>query len=178
MTDPKHAHDTDHGTPTKHGRPKGPTVPPKTRFERFVDKATNGCWTWIGKSSRDGYGRFFHKSRWQMAHRAAHELFVGPIPTGFEVDHLCHNADATCAGGPACPHRLCVNPSHLEAVTHKTNMRRTEYIGSKARQTHCKHGHEFDDANTARDSRGTRRCRACDRDKKAALRAQRKAVAA
>ena len=38
-------------------------------------------------------------------------LAVGPIPDGREIDHLCRN------------HR-CVNPDHLEPVTHLENMRR------------------------------------------------------
>lgn len=176
MTDPKHAHDTD--KPVKRGRPKGPSVRPEVRFHSFFNISPTGCWTWTGKVARDGYGRFFTQSRWQMAHRAAHELFLGPIPDGFEVDHLCHNADPKCPGGRTCPHRLCVNPQHLEAVTHKANMHRTEYIGAKARQTHCKRGHEFNEANTARDRRGNRKCRACDRDKKASARAAQKVMPA
>lgn len=45
------------------------------------------------------------------AHRLSYELFVGPIPDGYELDHLCRN-------------RGCVNPAHLEAVTHRVNVLR------------------------------------------------------
>lgn len=58
-----------------------------------------------------------------LAHRAAHELWIGAIPDGYTVDHLCHNDDLLCVGG-RCPHRRCVEPSHLEAVTSAENNRR------------------------------------------------------
>lgn len=166
MTDPKHAHETENGRLER-------------RFLGFTpERPEDGCWHWSGKRSRDGYGRFSIATKWALAHRVAYQMFIGPIAEGSEIDHLCHNADATCAGGTECPHRICVNPAHLEAVTHKTNMHRTKYIGAKVRQTHCKHGHEYTEANTGRDSRGNRRCRACDRAAKAARQAARKAVRA
>lgn len=46
-----------------------------------------------------------------MAHRVAYELWVGPIPEGMELDHRCKV-------------RACINPAHLEPVTHAENMRR------------------------------------------------------
>lgn len=165
MTNPKYANDT-------------PQERHTSRLHASYTVQANGCWAWKGKVGRDGYGRFSIDSRWRMAHRVAYLLLAGRIPDGFEVDHLCHNADKDCAGGTGCGHRRCVNPAHLEAVSHRVNMHRTEYIGAKARQTHCKYDHEFTEANTGRDSRGNRRCRACDRNQKAAQRAAKKAVAA
>ena len=42
-------------------------------------------------------------------HRYAYERHVGPIPDGLQIDHICHN-------------RICVEPSHLRAVTNKQNL--------------------------------------------------------
>ena len=76
----------------------------------------NGCWEWIGlKQPSDsylrpdnGYGRW----RGRAAHRVMYEMLVGPIPEGMELDHLCR-------------FKACVNPAHLQPVTHAENVRRT-----------------------------------------------------
>jgi hypothetical protein len=93
------------------------------RFVAKVQPESTGCWTWAGAVDPNGYPRFWIDDRWGYAHRAAHELFVGPIPEGHEVDHTCHN-DSECAGGRDCLHRRCVNPLHLEPVEHRTNVLR------------------------------------------------------
>lgn len=107
------------------------------------------CWNWTGADNGHGYGVFSIHARQQYAHRIAYELHVGPIPAGTEIDHLCRN-------------RRCVNPDHLEAVSHAVNMHRGDTIAAKnAAKTHCPKGHPFDDANTAYRPNGGRRCRAC-----------------
>lgn len=68
------------------------------------------CWVWKGSKSGH-YGRF-HVGKAQFgAHRYSYMVFVGPIPTDKEIDHLCEN-------------KACVRPTHLEAVTHGENMAR------------------------------------------------------
>jgi hypothetical protein len=125
-----------------------------------VDSGT-GCWLWAGRVNIDGYGMVGGR----VAHREFYTKCVGPIPDGWEVDHLCHTADATCAAGRSCLHRRCVNPDHLEAVTRAENNRRGRSPQAEnARKTHCVRGHEFTEDNTYRyPGRPThyRACRAC-----------------
>ncbi len=110
-----------------------------------MEPQPNGCIYFTGHINRDGYGTLSRDGRTIKAHRAAYEHFVGPIPEGMELDHLCRN-------------RQCCNVAHLEPVTHDENMRR----GAHAIKTHCIHGHEYTEANTYRTKMGGRRCRSCD----------------
>jgi hypothetical protein len=129
--------------------------PRETREERFWKKVekTETCWLWTGGKTKRGYGTFFiGNRRHDMAYRYAYEMLVGPIPDGLEIDHLCRNP-------------LCVNPAHLEAVTHRENMLRGETTAAAhSRKTHCPQGHEYTPANTYVTSRGERICRACRRE--------------
>lgn len=116
-------------------------------FWARVSKAEDDCWRWIGVLDRAGYGRFaggHYES--DYAHRLSYIALVGPIPNGLELDHLCRV-------------RNCVNPNHLEPVTHEENMRR----GYWAQATHCVNGHPWNEPNMYRDREGKRRCRACGR---------------
>ena len=97
-----------------------------------------------------------------MSHRLAYELEIGPIPAGLEIDHLCRV-------------RNCVNPAHLEPVTHAENIRRgTGPLAENARKTECVHGHPLEGANLyVRPGDGHRQCRACNTARSAAWRARR-----
>lgn len=123
----------------------------------------NGCVHFTGATSPSGYGNVFVEGSSRRAHRAAYELFVGPIPDGLTIDHLCHNDDDTCPGGPLCLHRRCVNPTHLAPKSIADNTAASpKSVGSiNAAKTHCIHGHPFDEDNTARRSNGHRQCKAC-----------------
>jgi hypothetical protein len=126
--------------------------------ERFWEKVekTPTCWNWTASTQRDGYGVFEtrgtqHRSR--HTHRIVYELLVGPIPDGMELDHLCRN-------------RACCNPAHLEPVPHGENcVRGVGFGGINARKTHCASGHPYDGDNLYIHPDGSRRCRACDRER-------------
>lgn len=132
--------------------------------------APNGCWLFDGCTS-SGYGYVRSADgRSITTHRASYEHFVGPIPQGMHLDHLCHNRDLSCPGGE-CEHRRCFNPGHLAPVTPGENARTspTTTASKYAARTHCKHGHEFTPENTRWDGR-TRVCRACGRMRYRAIR--------
>ncbi len=130
------------------------------RFWQGAKAMQNGCWAWQRKLATNGYARFKHQGRRYMAHRLAYEALVGPIPNGMQLDHVCHNLDTACAGGPSCLHRRCVNPAHLEPVTgYENTIRRMDFNGSEA----CPKGHTYDVANTLYNAQGGRLCRTCQR---------------
>lgn len=123
-----------------------------TDLKRFLGKVdTSGdCWLWTaGKHSR-GYGQFYLDGKDVRAHRAAYEHYIGPIPDGLEIDHLCRV-------------RECCNPAHLEAVTHAENVRRGDGGKHQLAKTHCPKGHPYKGDNLYRDSHARRRCLVCKR---------------
>ncbi len=124
----------------------------------LVNRSAPGeCWPYQGRATTRGYGQMSISGKRLSAHVIAYELANGPVPAGHVVDHACHNRDPHCPGG-VCPHRLCCNPAHLEAVTSDVNMRRSPH--HNAAKTHCPNGHLYDEANTAR-RYGARYCRTC-----------------
>lgn len=120
----------------------------------------SGCWLWTRSVSNEGYALMSWKRGARTihtGHHAAYEAFIGTVPNGLELDHLCRV-------------RSCVNPRHLEPVTHRENLMRSPVAiaAINASKTHCSKGHPFSGDNvTLYRTRGgstARACRACMHD--------------
>lgn len=108
------------------------------RLEDMIATNLTGCWLWIGPVTKSGYGlawksrRDGSSNRCVMAHRHVYEMLVGEIPEDLELDHLCR-----------C--KACVNPEHLEPVTHSVNMlRASPFIKRRGSGESCSRGHAMD----------------------------------
>lgn len=149
-----------------------PSRPPHYRYKRSVEdctklfwknvRKTDGCWLWQGTVSNK-YGQFNMdiNGKQVLAHRVSFLMAGGTIPDGFEVDHLCRNT-------------LCVNPKHLEAVTHLENIRRALPYRNKIYKNYelggyCINGHEYTEESLCfyTDKKSGRKygsCRTCSRE--------------
>lgn len=95
----------------KGAEPRNATPDPQERIARGIVVLNSGCWEWQGWRDREGYGYLSYCGRRMRAHRLSYEAFVGDIPAGLVIDHLCRNTS-------------CVNPEHLEPVTNRENIKR------------------------------------------------------
>lgn len=140
----------------------GKSRPVEVRFWEKVEKTDvcatglcpTGCWLWRAATHQKGYGQFWTGSRkdgsgqMSQAHIWSWEQANGSVPDGLELDHKCRV-------------RNCVNPEHLEPVTHRVNVLRGQSTAAQAaRRNSCPKGHEYTSSNTYFD--GTKRvCRKC-----------------
>jgi hypothetical protein len=109
----------------------------------------DGCWIWEGSQNGRGYGQITVYGKLWKVHRLSYETWIGPIPEGLTIDHLCRQ-------------KLCCNPTHLEAVPLPENLRRhfRDAGHPNANKTHCKNNHPYDEENTRYVGKG-RVCRIC-----------------
>jgi hypothetical protein len=134
-------------------------LPPEARIWLRVRWYPSGllgtdCAIWQHTLSTCGYAQMRIAGRLWPLHVWTYQHYVGSVPTGQECDHLCHN-------------RACINPLHIEPVTHRENSLRGDrhdFI------THCPYGHEYTAENTYRRTFlrngypiNCRTCKACSR---------------
>lgn len=125
-------------------------LPPKVQ-DRIMPEPMSGCWLWIGHTN-GGYGRYQpHDAISVYAHRMVYEILIGAVSPDLDLDHLCRT-------------KACVNPAHLEPVTHAVNISR----GAWLQKTRRPEGHPY--SHTVKyEHQGktyyTRRCRTCIRAK-------------
>lgn len=119
----------------------------KRIFTKF--RQGTGCWEWRAAKSSNGYGLVWFKGKTRLAHRVVYELLKGELSEELEIDHLCRN-------------KLCVNPDHLEQVTHKVNNFRGIGITAKnSKKIMCLNGHSLTGSNLRTRIRGNNKERVC-----------------
>lgn len=116
--------------------------------EHISPEPNTGCWLWTGAVDSKGYGLITEARSIRYAHKAMFEDQFGAVSDGLELDHVCRV-------------HACVNPAHLEPVTHAENCRRGNAGQHNKIKTHCPSGHEYSTSNTITYSDGKRRCREC-----------------
>ena len=121
-------------------------LPERVAARIFYDPG--GCWLWMGALNNTGYGTISSQGFRAGAHRWVYTWLVGEIPEGHDIDHLCKVRD-------------CVNPDHLEPVTHRENLLRGNTFAARlAKKTECERhpGKPLD----VRSDNGRRKCKDCD----------------
>lgn len=123
-------------------------------LQHYTPGAPDECWLWHGYIDPRGYGQMGYRNGKVWAHRMVYEDRVGPIAPGMQLDHIAE----------VCGNKSCVNPHHLEQVTHAENQRRAAQarIG-KTRK--CGHAYVSGESN----------CQVCNRERAARHRAAVKA---
>lgn len=112
------------------------------------------CWISNRAMHSNGYTKIGYFGQTWLTHRFAYTVFVGDIPDGLQLDHLCSQ-------------RACCNPEHLEPVTCRENLLRGDTLTAReAAQTHCKEGHPLSGPNlyVRPDRVNSRGCRTCRRN--------------
>mgnify|MGYP001582183338 CR=1 FL=1 len=81
-------------------------------------KFYGNCWLWPYAISKGGYGMIRFNGKTHRTHKWFYEIIKGSVPFNCELDHLCRETS-------------CMNPEHLEVVSHTENLRR----GSRCKLT-------------------------------------------
>ena len=102
-------------------RRNGILKPLRKRFPTMIDTLEHYSdrsgehWLWLGFINPKGYGVVKTRGRnsTMLAHKAAYIEYIGPVPDGMEIDHVCR-----------VRHCIRPHPEHIEAVTHAVNCQR------------------------------------------------------
>lgn len=143
-------------------RPRSQPITLDWLLSQCVPEPNSGCWIWLKALDSKGYGNLCVGARKFIgAHRLAYQLHTGRDCDGLDIDHRCRV-------------RSCINPLHLEAVSHRENMLRGDTLAAKlARRTVCPKGHLLSGENLFQTDK-FRRCRQCAADRARAFRAARR----
>ena len=148
---------------------------PQIMRKTLADNApwTDECVPWPGAKASNGYGLVNYigldgKRHGTQAHRMAYAICVDDIPEGRTLAHVAERG---------CTDRACINPKHLEPVSHKVTILRSEttVAGANSRKEHCVNGHPFTLENTYFMPNGGRQCRTCKRENQRRYRAEKRA---
>lgn len=99
----------------------------KHLMSRTVVNPETGCFVWTGYTLPSGYAQIWRpmvdgKRSRDYVHRLAWETFAGPIPEGYEIDHVAERG---------CISKACWNIAHLEPVLPIVNKQRRDANGVK-----------------------------------------------
>jgi HNH endonuclease len=133
-------------------------IPVLERFMRLVSIEKDGCWIWTG-ATNNGYGVFVHERDFVVrSHVWSYEHFVGPVPEGMELAHVC-----------TAKRKLCVNWEHVRPMGHAEHMAfdgtSIDLVTGNALKTRCPAGHLYAGGNLYITPEGYRACKICKLEK-------------
>lgn len=100
---------------------------------RIQIDTNSGCWNWLPYKNEKGYGICRHLGKLVKAHRLSYEVFTNRV-IKHTINHICEN-------------KSCVNPSHLEDVTNKENVRKARGYYIHNDEWYCRNNHKMNAEN-------------------------------
>lgn len=124
------------------------------------------CWLWTDKPEKQsGYGRISWKEGSKHRARKAHHI-VWLVVRGELPPNIGHGLDDVVTDH-LCRVRLCVNPDHIEWITHRENIERGTVGHHNRSKDACPSEHAYTPENTRlkviKGGYTVRVCRTCER---------------